>query len=112
MKISCQLALVLPAFGQQTGLNGVVSDVQGGVISGATVQAKETDGSSFTTTTNSQGSYVVPNLVAVEYTIKASASGFGPCRRRSFCWLDSSRRSTSPCLLPLPHPLSLASSAS
>ena len=36
------LALCVPAFGQQTGFSGVITDAQGGVIQGARVEVKET----------------------------------------------------------------------
>lgn len=70
------------ALGQQTGLSGVIADSQGGVISGATVEIQRTDGSSFSTTTNAQGVYVVPALTAAEYTITASASGFAIVKKK------------------------------
>ncbi|RXH56263.1 TonB-dependent receptor [Granulicella sibirica] len=67
---------------QQTGISGVVVDVQGGVLQGAKVEVKEMDGSSFFATTNAQGSYVFPSLLAADYTIKVSASGFATVEKR------------------------------
>jgi hypothetical protein len=72
----------LPAFAQQTGLSGVVSDTQGGVIQGAKVEIRETGGSTFLSTTNDHGVYVVPNLVAAEYTITASAASFATVQKK------------------------------
>ena len=67
---------------QQTGLSGVVTDIQGGVIQGAKVEAKQIGGSSFFATTNSQGAYVVPSLTAAEYTVTVRAPGFTPVQKR------------------------------
>ncbi|SFR99811.1 Carboxypeptidase regulatory-like domain-containing protein [Granulicella pectinivorans] len=61
---------------QQTGLSGVVTDSQGAVIVGAKVEVKQVDGSSFFATTNGQGSYVLPSLVAAQYAITVTAPGF------------------------------------
>jgi hypothetical protein len=72
----------LPAFGQQTGLSGVVTDSQGGGIPGASVIVKQVGGSSFHATTNAQGSYIVPSVTAAEYTITASASGFSTVEKK------------------------------
>ena len=84
--VVCLLAVVLfvcsPAWGQQTGLSGVVTDSQGGVIQGAKVEVKKTGGSSYFATTNAQGVYVVPSVTAAEYTITASASGFATAQKK------------------------------
>jgi hypothetical protein len=84
----CPVAVFLfvcsPAWGQQTGLSGVVTDSQGGVIQGAKVEVKKTGGSSYFATTNSQGVYVVPSVTAAEYTITASASGFATAQKKIF----------------------------
>jgi len=61
---------------QQTGMSGVVSDVQGGVIQGAKVEVKKVDGSSFSATTNAQGVYLIPSLTAADYTITVNSPGF------------------------------------
>ena len=88
MKIFLRTLLVvllfsLPsAFAQQTGLSGVVTDSQGGGIPGAKLTIKEVGGATFNATTNTQGSYVMPSLVAAEYTITASAPGFGSVQRK------------------------------
>jgi hypothetical protein len=73
----------LPAFGQETGLSGVVSDAQGAVIPGVKVVVQQTGGSTFSAVTNAQGVYVVPNLIAAEYTITASAPGFASVEKRT-----------------------------
>jgi len=70
------------ASAQQTGLSGVVTDVQGGLIQGAKVAAKETDGATFDATTNAQGVYVIPGIAAAEYTITVTASGFNTVQRK------------------------------
>lgn len=75
-------SIALQAHAQQTGLSGVVRDSQGAAISGAKVEAKQTDGSTYFSTTNSQGVYVIPTPVAAEYTITAGAPGFASVERR------------------------------
>ena len=92
MKMFCKVALLLlitgfvsrsvPAFAQQTGISGVVADVQGGVIPGAKVTVKQTGGSTFDATTNAQGDYVVPNLTAAEYTVTVTAPGFATVEKK------------------------------
>ncbi|WP_182276249.1 TonB-dependent receptor [Granulicella sp. 5B5] len=72
----------LPALAQQTGISGVVTDAQGGGLPGAKVEVKKTGGGTFLTTANGQGTYVVPNLTAAEYTISASAPGFATVERK------------------------------
>ncbi|MFP5227862.1 MAG: carboxypeptidase-like regulatory domain-containing protein, partial [Acidobacteriota bacterium] len=67
--------------GQTTGITGVVSDPQGAVISGAKILVQQTGGASYSATTNSDGLYVIPNLVAAEYTITVSASGFSTAQK-------------------------------
>ena len=67
---------------QQTGISGVVTDTQGGVMPGAKVEVKKVDGSSFFATTNAQGVYVVPSLIAAEYTVTVSAQGFATSEKR------------------------------
>lgn len=67
---------------QQTGLSGVVTDTQGGVMPGARVEVKKVDGSSFFATTNGQGVYVLPSLVATEYTVTVSAPGFATTEKK------------------------------
>lgn len=59
----------------------MVSDAQGSVITAAKVEAKQVDGSSFNATTNAQGAYVLPSLVAAEYTITVSAPGFATVKK-------------------------------
>ena len=56
--------------------------MQGGVLQGAKVEVKKVDGSSFFATTNAQGSYVFPSLLAADYTITVSASGFATVEKR------------------------------
>jgi hypothetical protein len=74
--------LSLPALAQQTGLSGVVTDSQGGLIQGAKVEAKQTGGSTFDATTNARGTYVMPSLGAAEYTVTVSAQGFATVEKK------------------------------
>src|SRR6266567_3086604 len=68
------------AFGQaQTGtLRGTVTDPNGGVVAGATVTAKSqaTGVSSASIQTNSEGIYVISNLVPGKYTLTVEQTGF------------------------------------
>src|SRR5580658_3121975 len=87
MKMLMRLFLFLTvalsgAYAQQTGLSGVVTDSQGAVITGAKVEVKHLDGSSFFATTNAQGSFVFPALVAAEYKITVTAPGFSTADKR------------------------------
>jgi Carboxypeptidase regulatory-like domain len=76
------LLVCCSASAQQTGLSGVVTDVQGGLIQGAKIVAKETDGSAFDATTTAQGVYVIPGIAAAEYTITVTAQGFNIVQRK------------------------------
>jgi hypothetical protein len=71
-----------PAFAQQTGFSGTITDVQGGAIVGAKVEVKQTGGATFLATTNAQGEYVIPKVTAAEYTLTASASGFATTQKK------------------------------
>src|ERR1700686_208888 len=56
---------------------GVVTDPTAAVVSGVSVTLKNVDsGSSFSTTTDSQGSYNVPLLQPGHYSVSARAAGF------------------------------------
>ena len=58
-------------------IKGVVSDPSGAVISAATVTATNQDtGVKFTTTSNSDGSYIFPQVPIGTYSISVSATGF------------------------------------
>jgi hypothetical protein len=80
--ISGFLFFGVSAYGQQTGLSGVVTDVQGGAIAGAKVEVKQTGGSTYFATTNGQGAYVIPSMNAAEYTIRASATNFATAEKK------------------------------
>lgn len=67
----------MQGFGQETGFTGVVTDQQGGVIPGAKVEVKRTNGGTFVATTDSHGVYVVPGVPAADYMVSATAPGFG-----------------------------------
>jgi hypothetical protein len=71
----------LPALAQQTGITGVITDPQGGVVQGAKVEVKQTGGSSFVSVSNKQGVYNFPSITAAEYTVTASAPGFSAVRK-------------------------------
>ena len=73
---------VISAYGQVTGITGVVSDPQGAVIQGAKVEVKQAGAASYFATTNAQGVYMVPNLPAAEYTVTASSPNFSTAEKR------------------------------
>lgn len=77
--IGC-LVLLLPvlALAQATGqINGLVTDTQGGVLPGVTVEVTNMDtGAIRTAITGADGLYTVPLLQPGNYTVKASLSGF------------------------------------
>ncbi len=74
--------LSLPAWAQQTGISGTVTDTSGGVLAlaKATVSDRQT-GTSLSTVTNPQGIYSFPSLLASDYTLRLEAVGFAPAER-------------------------------
>jgi len=79
--LACLLATAL--FGQQAGqIVGVVTDSSGGVVPDATVKATEV-GTGFvrTTTTGTNGQYVLPAMRPTQYEVVAESSGFRTFRR-------------------------------
>lgn len=63
-------------FAQQTGISGRVTDSQGAVLAGASVEVKQVGGASFTTKTNQAGTYLIPSLTAGDYVVTVSIPGF------------------------------------
>src|SRR5690242_4676997 len=81
MLVVCLLAGAhAPAYAQggtTSSLSGTVTDVDGGVIPGATVTVKNsTNGVATTVVTNGSGVFNVPALDAGAYTVTVSLSGF------------------------------------
>src|SRR5690242_5311841 len=72
------LALPLASRAQDTGyISGTVTDKSGAAVVGAEVVITNTAGSlTRTTTTNSDGAYVVPGLPGATYNISVTAKGF------------------------------------
>jgi len=73
------LAICIPAFSQGTAgrISGEVTDSNGGVIAGATVNVMDTQrGNTRTLTTDGAGAYNAPNLLPSTYTVSASNAGF------------------------------------
>ena len=70
----------LPAWGQATAaVNGTVRDSAGAVVTGATVVLHNRDTNlDRTATTNSVGTYVMPDVQPGNYDLKVTESGFGP----------------------------------
>jgi hypothetical protein len=75
------LALASPAVAQETrgAIEGVIKDVQGGVLPGATVEARSGTGTQ-TTVTDGRGVYRFPALDPGLYEIVASLDGFAPAK--------------------------------
>ena len=68
-----------PAFAQEQrgALTGVITDVQGGVLPGVTVEAQNVNvGSVVDTVTDATGTYRFPSLAPGTYTVAATLSGF------------------------------------
>jgi hypothetical protein len=71
---SSSLALSVPG-----NLNGTVSDAEGAVVPGATIEVtNEATGDKRRTITNEIGAYIVPHLPIGVYTVTAHAAGFAP----------------------------------
>ena len=82
------LLLLLVTFGLVAGvsavaqsgrgtLTGTVKDVSGSVVSGATLNLKETNtGSAYTSTSSAEGLFTFPELQPGTYTLEVSAPGF------------------------------------
>jgi hypothetical protein len=67
------------ARGVPGNLNGTVSDAEGAVVPGATVQVtNEATGDKRRTVTNEIGAYIVPHLPIGVYTVTVHAAGFAP----------------------------------
>ena len=66
---------------QQTGITGHVTDPSNASVAGAKVTATGADGTSVTTTTNSDGLYQFPALRAGSYVLRYEVSGFSPAER-------------------------------
>ncbi|HJU54091.1 MAG TPA: alpha-2-macroglobulin family protein, partial [Pyrinomonadaceae bacterium] len=66
--------------GASGAITGVITDPQGAVVAGATVTATgESDNAARTVLTNDDGRFVLGNLPAGHYTVKAEATGFKAC---------------------------------
>src|SRR5215217_6301007 len=79
--VLCALTVTAAPASAQTvttgSLSGVVVDVQGGVLPGATVQAVHTPtGTKYETVTDSQGRYNILNVRVGPYDVSASMSSF------------------------------------
>jgi len=74
------LAVTSAVCAQQTGISGRVTDTQGAVITGAGVEVKQIGGATLSTKTNEAGTYLVPSLIAGDYFVTVSASGFSTVR--------------------------------
>ncbi len=80
--IALSFVLASAAFAQQTGISGKVTDPSGAVIAGAQVEIKQASGATFTATTNSDGIFIVPSLIASDYAVTVSAKGFGTVEKK------------------------------
>ena len=72
----------IAAYSQQTGIAGRVTDTQGAVIAGASVDVRQVGAAAFTTKTNDSGSYLLPSLTAGDYIVTVSAPGFNTVKTR------------------------------
>ncbi len=99
--LCCLLLPALSAFAQQTGINGVVTDVQGASVTGAKVHLQLAGGGSFDTVTNARGSYTFPSIAAGDYVIRTQMDGFATLEKRISLLVGN--------LLPVDFTLTLAS---
>jgi hypothetical protein len=74
--------VAIAAHAQQTGINGTVTDPSGAIVVGAKVEVRQAGAATFVATTNSAGAYVIPTLVAADYTVTVSAPGFGTVEKK------------------------------
>ncbi len=72
------LAFGLPVFAQEQrgSIEGVITDAQGGVVPGTTVEARNASGGVLASTSDLAGVYRFPSVVPGTYTITATLSGF------------------------------------
>lgn len=76
--VSCTIAVLvfsIPALGQGASVHGQVLDQSGAVVPGAIVTLSRPPGLVKTTKSTGDGSYVFPDLLPGEYTVRASAPG-------------------------------------
>src|SRR5882762_2109289 len=77
--LACGLALILPVVAQSPNgnINGSVQDPSNGVIAAAeVVVVNDVTGVQYTTKTNSEGIFVLPNLPPGPYRVQVSKIGF------------------------------------
>lgn len=89
------LAVGMPAMAQeQSGsIQGTVRDAQGGVLPGATVEARNMSGAGIVTTvTDTAGVYRFPALAPGAYEFTATLSGFSPARSSATVTLGQTLR--------------------
>lgn len=61
----------------RTSLSGLISDQNGAAVSGAKIAAKlVATGEEFQTTTDAQGTFIIPSMPLGQYTVTIEASGF------------------------------------
>jgi hypothetical protein len=86
MKTLCSILFLVvtaaAANAQQTGITGKVTDPTGAVIAGASVDVKQAAGAEFKATTNGAGIYIVPSLLASDYTVTVAAKGFATVEQK------------------------------
>src|ERR1700761_4477114 len=71
----------IAAHSQQTGINGRVTDLSGAAIADAGVKVNGLSGASFSTKTNSAGTYEFPALSAGDYVVTVTQPGFTTVKR-------------------------------
>jgi outer membrane receptor protein involved in Fe transport len=65
---------------QRAAIQGVVKDAQGGVLPGATVEARNAAGAVLTTVSDEVGAFRFPALAPGQYEVTATLAGFVPAR--------------------------------
>ncbi len=76
--------LATPAFGQNSTIQGQITDPQGAAVPGAKVTVIDiATGVTISVNSNQTGLYAVPDLLAGKYNVQVSSSGFGPAARNN-----------------------------
>jgi len=78
LALLCALLFAWPAAAQEQrgSIEGTVKDATGGVIPGATVEAKSATGVTFSATSDATGGFRLPSLPPGKYLVTVSLSGF------------------------------------
>src|SRR3954452_18110330 len=90
--LSLAIAYVLSAQANLGRISGTITDASGAVVSDAKITITNTSTElKWTTTSNSSGFYLMPNLPVGTYNVQVEAAGFRPAEKRGFIMTDDGR---------------------